>query len=125
MGSQSTLEHSPKPIHIFIYDFCIRRKLPANGIPLVDNEDEFLLFGLCYAEKVASQVVSLIDYNVGVGTMDIVLQLFVHGLYDSFILDTCNEVGNIQKDNWIFVQVLLKRWVTGNLQVSKQTARVT
>ena len=57
--------------------------------------------------------------------MDIVQQLFLNMLHDAVILETRREIGQIEKDDRIFIQVLLERRILGNLKVSKQMTRVT
>lgn len=45
--------------------------------------------------------------------------------HDAVVLETCGEISEVEIDDRVFVQVLLKRRVGGNRKVGKKMARIT
>ena len=76
----------------------------------------------------------LVDQTVGalgrqrvairIGLVDVLLQFLLHMFHDAVVLETCGEIGHVEENDGVLVQVFLKRRVGGNFKVGEKVARV-
>ena len=119
-----TFEHASQPVHIVVHGRSARLELSADGIPLVDDEDELLACGNRDAHKAVHQVVVLAHGHLWVGFEHFGLQRGFDMGDNALVLEAGDELRHVEVDDRVFVQMLLKRWVLRYLQVAEQAARV-
>ena len=97
-----------------------RLELTANGIPLVNDENERLMCCIGNTNQVSHQVVTIHDGYIRISHVDVGHQLLLNMFHDAVILEACGEIGQVEENDRIFVQVLLKRRVRSDFKVGKK-----
>ena len=115
----ASLEHTAEPTDILVHGMSARLKLTANGIPFVTDEDERLVGCIGNTDEISHQVVVGLYGNIRVSLMDVVFEFLLDMLNDGVVFKTRGEIGQVEKDDRIFIQVLLKSRVGGYLKISK------
>ena len=117
-------KHAAQPVDVVVHSCSARLELTADGIPLVDDEDKRLIGLGIDANEQCHQVVVVLHGDIGIGLVDVGLHFLVDVQHDAIVLEASHKRRDIQIDNRIFIQVLLKLRVASYLQVGKQLARV-
>ena len=114
---------SAKQVHILVHQLGL--SLTAEGVPFVDEADEFLACAVNDVHKEVHQVIVLLGGNAFVEAEQFVPDVALHLVQKPRVARIFgDEVGHIQIQNRITVQVLSEVLVPTYLQALKQLARV-
>ena len=121
---QPTLEHAAQPAHIAVHSLGAGGKLAADGIPLVDDEDELLLSPVGNTEQQGHQVVVGLRLHLRISLCYVGTKLCIDAPYNVGGLESGHKVAEVEIDDRVLVQMLLERGILRYLQVGKQRPRV-
>ena len=121
---RDVLEHAAQHVHVLVHHLRLLVVFAADGVPLVDDHNEALARGGCYAHDAAHQVVGFTQRYLGIGRSQVGLHLLLDMLYYVVVVVSGDKLGHVHIDDGVLVQMFLKRRVAGYLEVLEEAARV-
>ena len=118
------LEHTAEPVHISVHGLWLVGIHAAWCVPFVDDDDETLARIACHTQQKVHQVIVALLRDIGISSCNILLYPFLYFAHHVTTIISRREASHVKINDGIFVQMLFKRWVAGNLQIFEKATGV-